>query len=65
MEKYGSITEYLKSENMTKEDLKNYILRASLYLGCECAHLFYDDAEKVEEIFLPLDLFNNIIDNVE
>lgn len=65
MEKYNSIKEYLDSEGMTKEGIKDYILRSSLSLGCECAHLFNDDGKEVERIFLTLDKFNSILDNVE
>lgn len=65
MEKYKSIKDYLDSEDMTKEEMKDYILRSSMSLGCECAHLFNGDGKEVERIFLTLDKFNSILDNVE
>lgn len=65
MEKYNSIKDYLDSDVMTKEDVKNLILRSSLSLGCECAHLFNGDGKEVETIFLALEKFNSILDNVK
>lgn len=65
MEKYDSINDYLNSMDLTKEDIKDYILHSSLVLGCECAHLFDGDGKEVESIFLTLEKFNSILDNVK
>ena len=65
MEEYNSIKEYLDSVNWSKEDLKGYILRTALNLGCECAHMFEGETEKIEEIFMMMDEFNDILDNVK
>lgn len=65
MEKYNSIEEFLKSENVTKVDVKDYILQSSLYLGYECAKLPDGEGEGAGNVFLVLGILNKIIDNVK
>ena len=64
MEKYNSIKDYLDSEEMTVDDLKDMILRTSLDLGCNVAHIEDDKLQDVENMFSTLWRFNDLLDSV-
>ena len=64
MEKYNSIKDYLDSEEMTVDDLKDMILRTSLDFGCNVAHVEDDKLQDVENMFSTLWLFNDLLDSV-
>lgn len=64
MEKYNSIKDYLDSEEMTVDDLKDMILRTSLDFGCNVAHIEDDKLQDVENMFSTLWRFNDLLDSV-
>ncbi len=64
MEKYNSIKDYLDSEEMTVDDLKDMILRTSLDFGCNVAHVEDDKLQDVENMFSTLWRFNDLLDSV-
>ena len=64
MEKYNSIKDYLDSEEMTVDDLKDMILRTSLDFGCNVAHIEDDKLQDVENLFSTLWRFNDLLDSV-
>ena len=64
MEKYNSIKDYLDSEEMTVDDLKDMILRTSLDFGCNVAHIEDDKLQDVENMFSALWRFNDLLDSV-
>ena len=64
MEKYNSIKDYLDSEEMTVDDLKDMILRTSLDFGCNVAHVEDDKLQEVENMFSTLWRFNDLLDSV-
>jgi len=64
MEKYNSIKDYLDSEEMTVDDLKDMILRTSLDFGCNVAHIEDDKLQEVENMFSTLWRFNDLLDSV-
>lgn len=64
MEKYSSLNDFYKKE-ISKEDLKDVILRAALDLGCNCVNNFEGDTKMTEDVFLPLHFLNDILDKVE
>lgn len=64
MEKYNSIKDYLDSEEMTVDDLKDMILRTSLDFGCNVAHVDEDVLKDTENLFYTLSKFNDLLDSV-
>ena len=64
MEKYNRIKDYLDSEEMTVDDLKDMILRTSLDFGCNVAHIEDDKLQDVENMFSTLWRFNDLLDSV-
>ena len=64
MEKYNSIKDYLDSEEMTVDDLKDMILRTSLDFGCNVAHVEDDKLQDVENMCSTLWRFNDLLDSV-
>lgn len=64
MEKFNNLAEYLEANNITREDIKELLLRSSLNLLLDGSQNF-DDANAVEEIAQPLFYLNDIIDKVQ
>lgn len=65
MEKYNSIEDFCNAENITKEDLKDIMLRASIDLGCNCVKNFEGSPEMTEKVFLTLHYFHSILLKIE
>ena len=65
MEKYTSIEEFCASESMTREDLKDMILRSTLELLGNCSRNFDEDPATTERVAMPLYYFNKLLDNLE
>ena len=65
MEKYKNIKEYAEGTCMEVDDMKYYILRSCLELGCRVFHMDEAELQEAEHVFSVLDLFNNLLDNVE
>ena len=65
MKKFKNMEAYLKDNEMTREDMKEMILRTSLDLLGECAHNFSGDPQPSENASIPLITLNNILDKVE
>jgi hypothetical protein len=65
MKRYDSIEQFCKEEHTTIEELKDYILRTALTMGCECNRMYEGDAEEVQRAFLPLYFFNEILNKVK
>lgn len=68
MKRYTNIQAYLESEDtlkMSRDDMKDVILRSALHLLGECAHNFGGDANITEQVAQPLFFLNEIIDKVE
>ena len=65
MAKYKNIKEYAEKTGITVEDMKRYILRSSLDLGCRVSHMDEDELQDAENVFNALHFFNEILDNVE
>lgn len=65
MAKYNSIQSFITdgyNNVIGQAELKDSILRAALHLATNCAHEF--EPEIIEEIALPLQYFNEVLDNV-
>jgi len=65
MAKYKNIKEYAEKTGITVEDMKHYILRSSLDLGCRVAHMDEDELQDTENVFNALHFFNELLNNVE
>lgn len=65
MAKYKNIKEYVEKTGITVDDMKFYILRSSLDLGCKVAHMDEDELQDVENVFDTLYYFNDLLDSVE
>lgn len=65
MAKYKNIKEYVEKTGITVDDMKFYILRSSLDLGCKVAHMDEDELQDVENVFNTLYYFNDLLDSVE
>ena len=65
MEKYNSIKDFCAAENITKEDLKDIMLRSAIDLGCNCVNNFEGSSETTERVFLALHYFHCILRDIE
>lgn len=65
MEKYRNIEEYLTANGMSREELKESILCASLDLLTDVDNNFEGETDITKEVSLPLYLFNRILNEVE
>lgn len=65
MKQYKNIDEFLKGNDMTREDLKCIIAESALLLAMECAHNFDGEAKDTEKVSQPLFYLNLIIDEVK
>ncbi len=67
MKKYKNLHAYLEAQgtSLTREDLKDFILRTSLDLLSHCSKNFEEDPKKTEQAATPLYFFNEILDQVE
>ena len=68
MSRYANIQASLESEDtlkMSRDDMKDMILRSALHLLGDCAHNFNGDAHITEKVAEPLFFLNEIIDKVE
>ena len=65
MAKYKNIKEYVEKTGITVDDMKFYILRSCLDLGCKVAHMDEDELQDAENMFNTLHFFNELLDNVE
>lgn len=65
MEKTKNLTQYFESQEFTRQDLKDMILRSALSLLMECAHNFDGDAHETEKVAQPLFFLNQILEDVE
>lgn len=65
MEKYKNIKEYAEKTGVTVEDMKQYILRSCLELGCRVSFMDNEELQDTENVFTTLYLFNELLDGVE
>ena len=65
MEKYKNIKEYVEKTGVTVEDMKHYILRSCLELGCRVSLMDNEELQDTENVFTTLYLFNELLDGVE
>jgi hypothetical protein len=65
MAKYKNIKEYVEKTGITVDDMKFYIIRSSLDLGCKVAHMDEDELQDAENMFDALYYFNELLDSVE
>jgi len=65
MDKYNNVGEYLKDNDLTREDLKDLIARSALFLCTDCARNFGDSPEITEKVVEPIYFLNEIIDKVD
>lgn len=65
MAKYKNIKEYVEKTGITVDDMKFYILRSSLDLGCKVAHMDEDELQDAENMFDALYYFNELLNSVE
>lgn len=65
MDKTKNIQAYCKKSGLTRDDMKDMILKSALELGCNCSKMIKEDEFDAETIFFTLDAFNNLLDNVE
>ncbi len=65
MAKFKNIKEYVEKTGITVDDMKFYIIRSSLDLGCKVAHMDEDELQDAENMFDALYYFNELLDSVE
>lgn len=63
--KAKNIAEYCEKMNIGREDMKDYMLSLAIDLGRNCHELIDGDVVDVENGFKVLEMFNDILDNVE
>ena len=65
MVKFKNIEEFCASENLTRQDLKEMILRSTLELLGNCSRNFDEDPAVTERVAMPLYFFNKLLDKLE
>ncbi len=65
MRKYKNIKEYAEKKGVSVEDMKFFIMRSCLDLGCNLVRLEEDELQDVENVFNTLYYFNDLLDSVE
>ena len=65
MEKFASISSFCEFNHMSKSDIRDMALRASLELLANCARNFDGEPTATEEVAEPLYILVELIDKVE
>ena len=65
MGKCENIKAYVNETGVTVEDMKDMILRTALDFGCRVAHMDGEELQDIENMFLVLFTFKEVIDMVE
>ena len=65
MKKYKNIEDYLKDNNLTREDLAIIVANSAVLLASECSRNFEGDPGLTETAMQPICYLNDIISKVQ